>query len=320
VRSLQVKFLISLRVIDKPPFKVSETGWGEFAVQIRLQFVAESGEKPLTLTHSIKLHHWGVPLLPAPTPAPAPPKMPAEQDSSVREETVTAGATPVTARTDGDSLTPAPPTAGIEAPEAPAPPSAAQPAPSTEDTTDASQQVEEGQETKPALPAESSIQSLSLPVHSWQYDELVFYDPLPSFYNLMINHPATPLPVKSKRPRSQRAMFEEDGVKKAKVVVKVKADAETPVALSALTPVDAAGSVPPATATASNAGAGDDDQTPIEEQEVVVDVVPTQTVAGVGELSSADIPMEFTQSMEKEEAKRLDEVRIAMIEQMDRWR
>jgi hypothetical protein len=43
-------------------------------VQIRLQFVPESSEKPITISHPIKLHHWGAPiegLIPA-NPAVAP--------------------------------------------------------------------------------------------------------------------------------------------------------------------------------------------------------------------------------------------------------
>lgn len=36
-----------------------ETGWGEFEIQIKLYFVPESGEKPQTLWHSLKLHPYG---------------------------------------------------------------------------------------------------------------------------------------------------------------------------------------------------------------------------------------------------------------------
>jgi len=48
------------RNVDKPPFEVSETGWGEFEIQIRIHFVAESGEKAITLYHHLKLHPWTV--------------------------------------------------------------------------------------------------------------------------------------------------------------------------------------------------------------------------------------------------------------------
>ena len=36
------------------------------------------------------------------------------------------------------------------------------------------------------------------PVHSWQYDEIVFNDPFQSFLNILTAHPPTPLP-KAKR-------------------------------------------------------------------------------------------------------------------------
>jgi YEATS domain-containing protein 4 len=49
----------SVRTIEAPPFEVNETGWGEFEIQIKLYFVAESTEKPQTLWHSLKLHPYG---------------------------------------------------------------------------------------------------------------------------------------------------------------------------------------------------------------------------------------------------------------------
>jgi YEATS domain-containing protein 4 len=47
-------------VVDKPPFEVTETGWGEFEIQIRVAFSSESGEKPITLFHVLKLHAWHI--------------------------------------------------------------------------------------------------------------------------------------------------------------------------------------------------------------------------------------------------------------------
>jgi YEATS domain-containing protein 4 len=41
-------------VLNKPPFEVQETGWGEFEIQIKLFFV-DPNEKPLTLSHILKL-------------------------------------------------------------------------------------------------------------------------------------------------------------------------------------------------------------------------------------------------------------------------
>ncbi|KAJ5168999.1 Protein AF-9 [Penicillium canariense] len=49
----------AVRTIETPPFEVVETGWGEFEIQIKLYFLPESGEKPQTLWHSLKLHPYG---------------------------------------------------------------------------------------------------------------------------------------------------------------------------------------------------------------------------------------------------------------------
>ena len=38
------------------------------------------------------------------------------------------------------------------------------------------------------------------PVHSWQYDEIVFHDPYQSFLNILTAHPPTPLPKVKRRP------------------------------------------------------------------------------------------------------------------------
>lgn len=38
------------------------------------------------------------------------------------------------------------------------------------------------------------------PVHSWQYDEIVFNDPYQNFLNLLTTHPPTPLPKAKRRP------------------------------------------------------------------------------------------------------------------------
>lgn len=49
----------NVRTIEQPPFEVTETGWGEFEIQVKLYFVTESMEKPQTLWHSLKLHPYG---------------------------------------------------------------------------------------------------------------------------------------------------------------------------------------------------------------------------------------------------------------------
>ncbi|CDK26132.1 unnamed protein product [Kuraishia capsulata CBS 1993] len=44
------------RSIESPPFEVTETGWGEFEIGIKIYFVSESSEKNLSLFHHLKLH------------------------------------------------------------------------------------------------------------------------------------------------------------------------------------------------------------------------------------------------------------------------
>jgi YEATS domain-containing protein 4 len=41
------------------PFVVNETGWGEFDIAIKLYYVNDSGEKPQTLYHYLRLHPYG---------------------------------------------------------------------------------------------------------------------------------------------------------------------------------------------------------------------------------------------------------------------
>lgn len=47
----------SNRVVSKPPYEVSETGWGEFEVQIKIHFHDAAAEKPVTVYHVLKLFH-----------------------------------------------------------------------------------------------------------------------------------------------------------------------------------------------------------------------------------------------------------------------
>ena len=58
--------------VDRSPFSVTETGWGEFEVQIKIFFVPEAGEKPLTVLHHLKLHPWSGPTSLPPVPAAEP--------------------------------------------------------------------------------------------------------------------------------------------------------------------------------------------------------------------------------------------------------
>lgn len=91
--------------------------WGEFEVQIRVNFVGESGEKAITFYHHLKLHPWKI-------------------------------------LADGE------------------------------------------QDVAPPLDVAAKMG----PVHSWQYDEIVFNDPYQSFLNILTAHPPTPLPKARRRP------------------------------------------------------------------------------------------------------------------------
>ncbi|CAH0026901.1 hypothetical protein V2G26_013778 [Clonostachys chloroleuca] len=51
-----------VRMVDGEPgkpFVVNETGWGEFDIAIKLYYVNDSGEKPQTLYHYLRLHPYG---------------------------------------------------------------------------------------------------------------------------------------------------------------------------------------------------------------------------------------------------------------------
>lgn len=102
--------LISKRLLTHP------CRWGEFEIQIRVTFIADSGEKAIHFFHHLKLHPWTV--------------------------------------------------VGSGEPEIPSPETAAK----------------------------------AGPVHSWQYDEIVFNDPFQPFLNILMEHPPTPLPRAKNRP------------------------------------------------------------------------------------------------------------------------
>ena len=46
------------RMVEAAPFEVTESGWGEFEVQMKLYFVPEANEKAQTLWHALKLHPY----------------------------------------------------------------------------------------------------------------------------------------------------------------------------------------------------------------------------------------------------------------------
>lgn len=125
----------SLTAIEKAPFEVTETGWGEFDIIIKIFFVPEAFEKPLTFTHHLKLHPWPLDLSSLP---PAPPPLPLNPDGTEPE-----------------------------------------PLPSSD---------------PPAL--------VLSPVHSWQYEEIVFVEPTELFYSTLLATPPSPLPTKNRHPKT----------------------------------------------------------------------------------------------------------------------
>ncbi|KAG8226809.1 hypothetical protein J437_LFUL002855 [Ladona fulva] len=46
------------RVVSKPPYEVTETGWGEFEIVIKIYFL-DQNERPMTLYHALKLFQTG---------------------------------------------------------------------------------------------------------------------------------------------------------------------------------------------------------------------------------------------------------------------
>jgi len=51
---LHESYTESIRTVTKPPYEVTETGWGEFEVIIKIYFV-DNAERPVTLYHLLKL-------------------------------------------------------------------------------------------------------------------------------------------------------------------------------------------------------------------------------------------------------------------------
>lgn len=56
VFNLHPSFKEPVRVLEKPPYEVTETGWGEFEIGITVHFAEDSGEKPLDLFAPLKLY------------------------------------------------------------------------------------------------------------------------------------------------------------------------------------------------------------------------------------------------------------------------
>ncbi|KAG7532580.1 YEATS family [Arabidopsis thaliana x Arabidopsis arenosa] len=56
VFQLHSSFNNPTRVIEEPPFEVSESGWGEFEIAMTLHFHSDVCDKPLSLYHHLKLY------------------------------------------------------------------------------------------------------------------------------------------------------------------------------------------------------------------------------------------------------------------------
>lgn len=54
-----IPILIICLVVDKFPFELTETGWGEFQIQIKIFFNETGIEKPVVLTHNLRLYEFG---------------------------------------------------------------------------------------------------------------------------------------------------------------------------------------------------------------------------------------------------------------------
>lgn len=51
---LHESYTDAMRTVTKPPYEITETGWGEFEIIIKIYFI-DSAERPVTLYHLLKL-------------------------------------------------------------------------------------------------------------------------------------------------------------------------------------------------------------------------------------------------------------------------
>ncbi|KAJ9550761.1 hypothetical protein OSB04_014806 [Centaurea solstitialis] len=56
VFQLHSSFNNPMRVVESPPFELSESGWGEFEIAITLHFHSDVSDKPMHLYHHLKLY------------------------------------------------------------------------------------------------------------------------------------------------------------------------------------------------------------------------------------------------------------------------
>lgn len=276
---------------------MTETGWGEFDIQIRIQFVGEASEKPLQLQHMLKLHHWGPVIdgLEAPAPsttldasssaAPTPAGVPAATAPSAEDQTKEATAT----TTPGVSAAPeeleGKPDEGLREGSA----SGEVVKTEVEGTTPVpADTIVAIQPNEPRVqePYNPYVNMAHLPVLSWQYDELVFNDPPAAFFDILNENPPTPLPAKLRRPRDQREANAPAKKQKGRA--------------STVGTTSRAQTQEPGTGGATG---------------------PAAPAGGAAHLpGSADVPLEFAKEMELAELNRLTDVKLYVIDQMDTWR
>lgn len=190
IRRVQFKlhdsFPQPMRTCDRPPYQVSETGWGEFEVGVKIWWATESGEKPLQTFHYLKLHPWN----PLPVTAPGTTGAEASEQSGPQDQSmdVSMSAAPAEgAEANGGDVSPKVEEGAAAGPSTPAAGAAAA-TPSATTDGQAAVSTPTAQTQAPAQP------DIVLPpvVHSWQYDEVVFPEPTEAFHNTLIEHPPTP--------------------------------------------------------------------------------------------------------------------------------
>ncbi|KAH7437973.1 hypothetical protein KP509_05G098900 [Ceratopteris richardii] len=54
--TLHPSFPNPTRIVDSPPFELTEVGWGEFEIGITMIFQSDAAEKPIELYHHLKLY------------------------------------------------------------------------------------------------------------------------------------------------------------------------------------------------------------------------------------------------------------------------
>lgn len=199
---------------------MTETGWGEFEIQIKIFFVNEANEKPLTYFHHLKLHPWQPipgsslaypnPLLQNPTnPNQKLDSMEVKKDQNQAQE----GKGASNEKKDGDvEMADGDATKQNEKEKENGGGDENQvTTESAENEKNESSQNQEnkGEESNPPssltnessssnqVPSSSATNSqpkLPIPpvVHSWQYEEIVFPEPTEAFFDILNSNVPTP--------------------------------------------------------------------------------------------------------------------------------